>query len=74
MVSLGGAWKAAAMSKDRLQMNDFPMTFAGGLFAQLNGQKIQVFPESVHDFFLIVSRSDHVCDRRQRSNNGTDPT
>jgi len=37
------------------QMNDFRMTFAREdhrLFAQLNGQKIQVFPESVRDYFL----------------------
>ncbi|MCU1337844.1 MAG: hypothetical protein JWO19_3425 [Bryobacterales bacterium] len=37
------------------QMNDFRITFAreeDRLFAQLNGQKIQVFPESVRDYFF----------------------
>jgi CubicO group peptidase (beta-lactamase class C family) len=36
------------------QMNDFRLTFAregDRLFAQLNGQKIQVFPEGVRDYF-----------------------
>ena len=39
------------------QMNDFRMTFVredNRLFAQLNGQKIQVFPESVRDYFFRV--------------------
>ncbi len=37
------------------QMNDFHLTFAregDGLFAVVNGQKIQVFPESVRDYFF----------------------
>jgi serine beta-lactamase-like protein LACTB, mitochondrial len=37
------------------QMNDFRVTFArknDRLFAQLNGQNIQVFPESVRDYFF----------------------
>jgi hypothetical protein len=38
-------------------MNDFRMNFAredDRLFAQLNGQKIQVFPESVRDYFFKI--------------------
>jgi Domain of unknown function (DUF3471)/Beta-lactamase len=39
------------------QMNDFRLTFAregDRLFAQLNGQKIQVFPEGVRDYFFKI--------------------
>ena len=37
------------------QMSDFRMTFAqqgDRLFAELNGQKLQVFPESARDYFF----------------------
>jgi hypothetical protein len=39
------------------QMNDFRITFAredDRLFEQLNGQKIQIFPESVRDYFFEI--------------------
>jgi hypothetical protein len=54
------------------QMNDFRMTFArekDRLFAQIRDQKIQVFPESIHDYFfkLFDAQISFVTDRTGRA-------